>query len=196
MRKVFFILFTVLILQLTACQGSKPGPAPAAGSSVTSVAPYPASGTESSPAKTLPSQAPTGTAPSQSANSGESASSPSAVTTVPAPGKDTGVVTGIAFSTKMNAPLPQVGVYLGEYMYLTPGPHYLVTIREQGSPHTMSDDQGRFVIDQVPPGKYPLMLYTPFNSLVIPDAKGEKELVVEVKAGQVTDVGEIKAAFP
>ena len=118
------------------------------------------------------------------------------MTTVPAPGSDTGVVTGSFFSTKMNAPLSQIGVYLGDYMYLTPGPHYLVTIREQGSPHTMSDNQGRFVIDKVPPGKYPLMLYTPFNSLVIPDQKGEKELAVEVKAGQVTDVGELKVDFP
>jgi hypothetical protein len=118
------------------------------------------------------------------------------MTTVPAPDGETGVVTGSVFSTKMNAPLSQIGIYLGEYMYLTPGPGYLVTMAQQGSPHTVADSEGRFALDKVKPGDYPLLLWTPFNSHVVSEKDSTNELVVTVKAGEVTDLGEIQVEWP
>ena len=117
-------------------------------------------------------------------------------TTLPAPGKDTGIVTGYLLSKETDSPLPNMGVYLGEYIYLTPGPDYLVSLRQEGSPHSATDGSGRFVITEVPPGDYPIIAWTPFSSYVVPDEKGESELVVNVQAGQIIDVGELIIDWP
>lgn len=179
MRK-FVLLSMLVLISLTGCGGGQtPQAAPET----------PAAAVEIK--ATAPEQAPAGGSPAT-----QSGPVPTVITTIPAPGEDTGIVTGVVFSTNVNAPLSSVGVYLGEYMYMTPGPDYMVTMREQGSPHTLADSNGRFVIDNVPPGKYPLLLWTPFNSKVVPDEKHEKELVVTVEAGKVTDLGEIRIEFP
>lgn len=115
---------------------------------------------------------------------------------LPTPGKDTGVVTGYLISKDTADPLSNMGVYLGEYIYLTPGPDYLVTLRQEGSPHSATDGSGRFVITEVPPGDYPIIAWTPFSSYVVPDEKGESELVVSVQAGQIIDVGELIIDWP
>ena len=116
--------------------------------------------------------------------------------TVPAPDNNTGVITGRLFSTKMGAPLSKMGVYLGEYIYLTPGPDYMVSLRQESSPHTITDAGGNFLIVDVQPGEYPIIAWTPINSYVIPGESGEKELVIVVVAGQVTDLGEIRIDWP
>jgi hypothetical protein len=116
--------------------------------------------------------------------------------TIPAPGLDTGVVVGRLFSSKMDAPLSDMGIYLGEYTYLTPGPEHLISVRQEGSPHTNTDANGYFAIVDIPPGSYPLLAWTPFTSYVVPDESGLQELVVEVIAGQVTDLGEIQIYWP
>jgi hypothetical protein len=121
---------------------------------------------------------------------------PSLQLTIPAPGEATGVVVGRLYSTKMDAPLANMGVYLGDYTYLTPGPEHLISIRQEGSPHTMTDANGYFAIVDVLPGQYPLLAWTPFTSYVVPDESGNQELVIEVLAGQVTDVGEIQIYWP
>jgi hypothetical protein len=204
MRKFVYIFVLLLGLQ-TAC-GRAPGvqtPQPAISQATQVVTSQPAdvesAATEAPQAQAAtslpPVQSPTSTQPPSAAPT-PSGSDPTVITTLPAPGADTGVVTGSVFSTNVNAPLSSVGVYLGEYMYLTPGPDYMITMREQGSPHTLADANGRFVIDKVPPGKYPILLWTPFNSKVVPDAEAKKELVVTVEAGKVTDLGEIRIEFP
>jgi hypothetical protein len=147
---------------------------------------------------TSPVEQPTAgpTSPAGVAEADPSNAAPATTLTVPTPGPDAGVIVGTVFSTKMNGPLPNMGVYLGEYMYMTPGPDYLVTIRQESSQHTFTDSEGRFVFDNVPPGKYPILLWTPFSSHVIPDEKREKELVVEVTAGKVIDLDQLEVDWP
>lgn len=203
MRKSVSIFFLLLAL-LTACGGA-PGvqtlqsvtsqPPGAVTSQPEDVENTATEATQAEVVTSLPS-APPPTSEQPSSAPTPSGSDPTVITTLPAPGTDTGIVTGSVFSTNVNAPLSSVGVYLGEYMYLTPGPDYMITMREQGSPHTLADANGRFVIDKVPPGEYPLLLWTPFNSKVVPDAEGTKELIVTVEAGKVTDLGEIRIEFP
>jgi hypothetical protein len=193
MRKFFilaFLLFGFFTILMTGCRpaASQPDPAttPAASSAGETAPTQGEQAGGGATAAVAPAVAlPTSTGPV-----------PTVITTIPAPAADTAVVTGVVFSTNMNAPLSQIGIYLGEYMYLTPGPEYMVTMRQQSSPHTIADSNGRFLIADVPPGKYPLLLWTPFNSYVVPDETGEKELVVEVVAGEVIDLGELQIAWP
>lgn len=182
MHKRLLLRFIILLFVLSGCQSSGSNP--------------------TNSIKSSPQAIPTSAAVAETAvkTQGVSAtakvSSQAAVSTVPAPKENMGVVTGELFSTKMNAPLSNIGVYLGEYVLLTPGPGYLISIRQNGSPHTMTDDQGRFIVEDVKPGKYPLLAWTPHSSHVVPDESGKKELVVTVTAGKVTDLGKLSVEFP
>ena len=128
-----------------------------------------------------------------------SASAPSdgeRVTTIPTPGQATGVVIGRIVSVTTEAPLVAHAVYLGEILPLEPGPEYLVTLQVETSPHTVTDSDGTFALGDVEPGSYPLIIWTPFQSFVVPDDRGEKEMQVVVKAGEVTDLGELRVQWP
>jgi hypothetical protein len=178
-----FFLFLLIIILLAGC-----APAATTVSTPTQQA--------SSPVE-RPTAGPTSpTEPAEVSEVEPATTAPATTLTVPTPSPDAGVIVGTIFSTKMNGPLPNMGVYLGEYMYMTPGPDYLVTIRQESSLHTFTDSQGRFVFENVPPGKYPILLWTPFSSHVIPDEKHEKELVVEITAGKVTDLDLIEVEWP
>src|SRR3990170_8866271 len=102
---------------------------------------------------------------------------------IPTPAQNSGVVIGEIYSLLAEAPLAGQAIYLGERVPLNPGPGYLVTIQQEGSPHVTADAHGRFVFADVPPGDYPLLVWTPFNSYVIPNLKGDRELSVVVEAG-------------
>ncbi|MFV2043818.1 MAG: hypothetical protein ACC700_11365 [Anaerolineales bacterium] len=115
---------------------------------------------------------------------------------IPTPGKDTGVIAGRIVSVTTESPLASHVVYLGEILPLQPGPEYLVTLQVESSPHTTTDSQGYFAFADIEPGSYPLIIWTPFKSLVIPDASGESELQVIVDAGETSDVGELKVQWP
>jgi hypothetical protein len=182
MHKKLLLSVIIFLIVLSGCQSSGSNPTNSISSSTqaistnTAVAENAVKTQDASVTAAVPSQA--------------------SVSTVPAPKQDSGVVTGELFSTKMNAPLSNIGVYLGEYVYLTPAPGYLISIRQNGSPHTMTDDQGRFIVENVPPGKYPLLAWTPHASHVVPDESGKKELEVTVTAGKVTDLGKLSVEFP
>jgi hypothetical protein len=115
---------------------------------------------------------------------------------IPTPEEDAGVVIGEVFSVTADSPLAGQAIYLGERVPLSPGPGYLVTIQQQASPHVISDEKGRFVFSDIPPGDYPILVWTPFNSYVVPDAKGKRELSVVVEAGKITNLGRIEINWP
>lgn len=117
-------------------------------------------------------------------------------TTLPSPKRDTGIVTGILFSRTINTAPPIISLFLGEYMYLTPGPDYMITHRQKSSPNTTTETTGRFIFNNVPPGDYPLIAWTPFYSHIISDKDGKKELVVHVEAGKIIDLGLIEVDWP
>jgi hypothetical protein len=107
----------------------------------------------------------------------------------PSPAADSGVVTGRIIVESSGAPLVGVVVYLGEILPLDPGEEYLVTLEEQASPHASIDENGRFIITDIPPGDYPIIVWTPMRSQVLADPDGELEFSVSVQAGEVIDIG-------
>jgi len=64
-----------------------------------------------------------------------------------------------------------------------------------GQPTANSTDTGGFVFENVPPGEYILVLYSPVDILYArqPD---ETALLVQVQAGQVTDLGRVVTDVP
>lgn len=124
------------------------------------------------------------------------ATAPAVITTPPTPAQDSGVVVGRLVSRAASSPLASQTVYLGERLPLEPGPGYLITLEQEGSPHTTTDANGRFVFASISPGDYPLIIWTPFRSLVVPDAGGQEEFTVTVTAGGTTDLGELQVDWP
>ena len=116
---------------------------------------------------------------------------------VPKPGKNTGVLIGRIYSTSQDSFLADYPVYLGEILPLDPGDDYLITLKEKESPKTMSSVDGYVVFDNVPPGEYALIVWLPFASSVVPDpSKPDKELLVNVVAGEVVNFGQVEVEFP
>ena len=107
-----------------------------------------------------------------------------------------GVIIGQLISSTTGSPLPNQTVYLGDLLPLDPGDEYLITLEVESSPNTQTDDEGFFIFEGVQPGRYPLIIWTPFKSYVIPDETGEKELAVDVEAGEVVELGDILVVWP
>jgi hypothetical protein len=63
-------------------------------------------------------------------------------------------------------------------------------------PRAATDETGTFTFLDVPPGQYALAIISPFGAVVINGPDG-KEIVVEARAGEMTQIGEIATpSFP
>lgn len=108
-----------------------------------------------------------------------------------------GGVTGRFILQSTGQPTGGFAIYLGEQLPLEPGPAYAVTVQQNSSPKAVTDADGRFAFADVKPGTYALVLWTPFNSVVVPDPNDPaKELQVVITAGQVTQIGDVVANMP
>lgn len=115
---------------------------------------------------------------------------------IPKGGKESGVIVARVYSSILNDYLAGIPVYLADILPLSPGDGYLITFKEQESIHIQSDTNGYLVFDNVPPGEYGLIVFSPLKSSVISDPNGEQELRIRVEAGQVLNLGELQVAWP
>jgi len=139
---------------------------------------------------------PTATVPAATSAANTPAGTPAATMLVPTPSAETGVVTGQILLSLDNSPLAGYIVYLGKATPLDPGDEYVITLKEQESPHIAADDDGRFAL-AAEPGIYALVVWTPFHSKVLPDPQDPtREFSVELTAGQTEDVGALVISWP
>ena len=115
---------------------------------------------------------------------------------VPAPSEGKGVVVGQMIDANTGDPMAYVYVYLGKRIALTPGPGYTYGLQEKSSPHTQTNDQGQFAIGDVEPGSYLVMIFTPRSVSVVMQPNSDKELEVNVAAGDTLELGELQAVPP
>jgi len=65
------------------------------------------------------------------------------------------------------------------------------------SPKAYIRDDGRFMAENITPGAYVLILWTPHESRYVPDPNNsEQEFIVEVVGGQIVDIGTLPAPPP
>nr|WP_290667138.1 hypothetical protein [Ardenticatena sp.] len=113
---------------------------------------------------------------------------------VPTPTDDAGVVVG-----QLLTPGPGGRPYIAT-LYLATFVHPqgnadappLISFSEETSLKGVQDPTtGRFYFENVPPGKYAIIIWTPVVSMPLRDADSNTEITFEVKAGEVTDLGVI-----
>ncbi len=109
---------------------------------------------------------------------------------------DKGMVVGRVIDGATGQPGFRAPVYLGEKIPVEPGPGYFISTQQNSSPQDMADEQGYFIISEVKPGVYALVIQTPVGAKVLVNPETNDAYWVEVIAGQVTEVGEVLFQFP
>jgi hypothetical protein len=115
--------------------------------------------------------------------------------TVPEAGKAT--VTGQIISSRTSQPLAQRVVRLGEVINedLGDGDRPFV-FNEATSPSARTDAEGRFVIANITPGEYVMVIANDLgDNLIITTSAGTAE-VWKADGGQVLNVGSLRVDFP
>lgn len=116
---------------------------------------------------------------------------------VPTPLKGTGTIVGQIASTASEKSATGFYLYLANLLPLTPGPGHLITIDPERSPKTIVSVNGRFIISNVTPGQYALVLWLPRDSRFIADPNNpEQELIVSVTSGEIVDLGILRVSLP
>ena len=118
-------------------------------------------------------------------------------TPVPTPSADKGAIIGRFLDSKTGEPPRTVmPVFLGELSPLSPGDSFVITMLPTSAPQTEVDAQGYFAFADVEPDTYAMVFWTPVNSWVISDPETEEAILVTVKAGKITDLGEVAVNLP
>jgi hypothetical protein len=137
----------------------------------------------------LPTNLPTATPPYPAPNEGQKLDLP------PPPEKlhsdTTGAITGYLNDTE-GKPIGVIRIYLVEK-----GDQGILSFTTDSKAGFAYED-GKFYILDVEPGTYALSVWTPFDSVLIPDPNGKEDsaLMVDVKAGEVNDVGTVTLRRP
>lgn len=110
----------------------------------------------------------------------------------PQPGKST--VTGRALALDTGHPLTNTVVRLAEVLHLPPDADTFM-LNDATSPGAYSDDQGYFVIANVDPKDFVIIIGDINMSYAIATAEPDKAKVWKLTAGQVTDVGDLRVVM-
>jgi hypothetical protein len=111
---------------------------------------------------------------------------------VPTPKADLGIVTGKLLSSDSGNPPYIATLYLGSTIPANKdGFPPMVSLSADTDPKGRQDETGTFVFTDIKPGLYALVIWDPYNSVVVQDEKKENYLTFEVKAGEITDLGTI-----
>jgi hypothetical protein len=173
-------LLVLLAVALSACSQSDPTPSPQSQPQPTPTLDSPlAISSPLAPAfeSPLPSQAPT-------------------PTRLPPPAESKGSITGRIINAATGQEVVGISIYLGTIQPMGSDGGQIVTMREKASPQTLSNIGGYFAIRDVEPGVYALILWTPFNSVVVPDPVTGQEFLITVEDGKITELGDVVSNLP
>ena len=119
---------------------------------------------------------------------------------VPTFSADTGALTVRVLMSQNSQPVQQQTFYAAPLIpiYITPsagGPDtaYVASLDVTTATRGNSDDVGSVVLSNLAPGKYGLAMYiAPRGPILLQQASDQADVVFDIVAGQVTDLGDLK----
>jgi hypothetical protein len=114
----------------------------------------------------------------------------------PVPDEGLGAVVGQLLHMESDSAGSNLTIYLGVKVEAEPGPSYFISTQRNSSPQANTNAGGYFVINNVEPGLYALVLGSVIDSRVLANPETGQEYWVEVTAGETSDVGEVVFSFP
>ncbi len=106
-----------------------------------------------------------------------------------------GVVYGQLNSKTENKPLSDVKIYLAEKVQINQSESYVLAVQEKGSPQSLTDVNGRFIIEAIPPANYVLFFITPYGNYTVLDSK-DTEIHLTIESDDLLDVGRVFVNWP
>jgi len=119
------------------------------------------------------------------------------VVETPKPGRAS--VSGVIWSTGGNGPIPKTSLYLSPVQSLDPKaqPLILGPQNDRGDVRGVSDGEGRFVFNSIPPGQYFLYVWAPLNWIAATqNATTEDLLQIVLAPDAVVDIGRVDVSWP
>jgi hypothetical protein len=114
-------------------------------------------------------------------------------TAIPEPEAAKATVTGKVFSTTLNQPYPKAAVWLAQVY--RQGEEGAYVLDAAASPAEYADENGVFVIANINPAEYVIVIGDPETDyVVIPDDTGRAR-VWKPEAGKVLDVGQLNVSL-
>lgn len=107
---------------------------------------------------------------------------------VPTPAAGTAVVVGVFKVAKTEQPMHGVRVYLGDHIGSTEDTP-LYGFDPEVAPSTITDENGRFVFVDVPPGRYVLIIWGSLSPMLARDPGSGLPLDITLEGGDVVDLG-------
>jgi len=120
----------------------------------------------------------------------------SLVVPTPSPGK--GILTGKLYTVTGNGPIPYTIFYLvpaidgAEEKSL---PEVLSPQKARGDIQGKSDGQGMFVVQDIPPDEYYMLIWRPYSWLVVENPDSTPRLI-SVEADHILDLETVSLAWP
>jgi hypothetical protein len=115
---------------------------------------------------------------------------------MPQPSTGKGALVGRLINDSTGGPGHSVRVYLGVKVVAEPGPDYFISTQRNSSPQGDTTSQGYFVINDIEPGTYALVVWTPGYSQVLSDSNTASELWVDIVADEVAELERVHFSAP
>jgi hypothetical protein len=105
--------------------------------------------------------------------------------------EDTGAVTGFLLRGDPPEAVRPGLLYLGQVVTDSEGNAIMTSVDKQVAPKTAAGPSGQFTFTNVPPGQYALVLDLISSSIVLRDPSSAEDLLIDVVAGQIIDLGRL-----
>lgn len=114
-------------------------------------------------------------------------------TPIPTPLPDKGSITGRFINYESREPIGGVIVYLGTIspFKIENSESHIITVLPNSSPNTLTDSYGYFAFLNVNPGVYAMIIWLPEKSWVVSAPNTGKAILIEVKEGKTTVLGDL-----
>lgn len=114
---------------------------------------------------------------------------------IPEPSVDSGVLYGEVQSIMQGEPLRYTKIYLATKIFDDSGESYILSIKENSSPNTQTIYTGEFVIKNIPPGDYILVIVTPINTMPVLDESSD-QIEISIVGGVSINLGKLYVDWP